>query len=333
MRDYAYNVQPMSITIHFADGDSFVWPSTHIRFAEVRQAIKDGAEGEVIKKMMDTVNELALALADSSIKNEVVVTREGVYFRGELLHMTITERILAFIKEDFPVDPLILFLGKLVQNPFREAVLSLYDFLEANRIPITPDGDFLVYKRVRGDYLDIHSGTMSNHVGAKLRIPAWQVELNRDITCAKGLHVCSREYLPHFGNSSGNRVVICKVSPADVVSVPADYNNAKMRVCAYEVVGELNDSQKADIFDNAALVNVGADFSGDVTWSAEIEADECEWESEDYCEDCGEDYCEDCGEDCGEEPSEEPTTFVPTSVPTKSIHYVWNGSRFVVKED
>jgi hypothetical protein len=66
------------------------------------------------------------------------------------------------------------------------------------------------------------------------------------------LHVCSQSYLGHFG---GDRVIVCKINPKDVVSVPADYNNAKMRVCRYEVVSELKDEEYDSIREMA--VNVG----------------------------------------------------------------------------
>ena len=34
--------------------------------------------------------------------------------------------------------------------------------------------------------------------------------------------------------------MIVKITPADVVSIPTDYNDAKGRACRYEVIGELN---------------------------------------------------------------------------------------------
>jgi hypothetical protein len=39
-----------------------------------------------------------------------------------------------------------------------------------------------------------------------------------------------------------------KIDPADVVSCPVDYNNSKLRVCAYEVIEELpfDSAQKDD---------------------------------------------------------------------------------------
>jgi hypothetical protein len=44
--------------------------------------------------------------------------------------------------------------------------------------------------------------------------------------------------LDHFGGSD-SRVVIVKIDPADVVSIPSDYNGAKGRACRYEVIGEM----------------------------------------------------------------------------------------------
>ena len=41
--------------------------------------------------------------------------------------------------------------------------------------------------------------------------------------------------------------MIVKISPADVVSIPSDYNNAKGRACKYEVIGEIgNDNGEVD---------------------------------------------------------------------------------------
>ena len=49
-------------------------------------------------------------------------------------------------------------------------------------------------------------------------------------TCSAGLHVCSQAY-----GMYGSRLLLVSVNPADVVSVPIEYKNAKMRVCKYYV--------------------------------------------------------------------------------------------------
>ena len=65
-----------------------------------------------------------------------------------------------------------------------------------------------------------------------------KVDDNQNNTCSSGLHFCSKEYLSHFGGSD-SRTMIVKINPADVVSIPTDYNNSKGRACKYVVVGEL----------------------------------------------------------------------------------------------
>ena len=70
----------------------------------------------------------------------------------------------------------------------------------------------------------------------------YNVDDNKDNTCSTGLHFCSKDYLNSFG---GERTVIVKINPRDVVSIPSDYNATKGRACRYEVVGEI-DQDKAD---------------------------------------------------------------------------------------
>jgi hypothetical protein len=56
------------------------------------------------------------------------------------------------------------------------------------------------------------------------------------------VHVGSLEYVRGFacgyGTEGGDRIVIVKVNPADVVSVPYDCQNQKVRTCKYEVLRE-----------------------------------------------------------------------------------------------
>ena len=76
-------------------------------------------------------------------------------------------------------------------------------------------------------------------------------------TCSFGLHVCSYDYLPNFGTGGGDRVVICEVNPRDVVAIPQDYNNTKMRVCKYKVIAEVEDYTEKDIFEDQVAVDTG----------------------------------------------------------------------------
>jgi hypothetical protein len=142
------------------------------------------------------------------------------------------------LQDGFPIEPLVNFMENLMTNPSKRAVTELYGFLEKNSLPITPDGYFLAYKKVRQNYFDCHTGTMDNSVGKVVEMERNEVNDNKDQTCSTGLHFCSQEYLPHFGGGD-SRVVIVKINPRDVVSIPSDYNNAKGRACRYEVIGEV----------------------------------------------------------------------------------------------
>ena len=145
-------------------------------------------------------------------------------------------RLIQMYQEGFSIEPMINFMENLMQNPSKRAVTELYGFLEKGALPITPDGSFLAYKKVREDYKDCHTGSMDNSVGQIVEMERNQVDDDKDRTCSTGLHFCSQSYLNHFG---GDRTVILKINPRDVVSIPSDYNDAKGRACRYEVIGEL----------------------------------------------------------------------------------------------
>ena len=56
--------------------------------------------------------------------------------------------------------------------------------------------------------------------------------------------MCSFDYLPSYASADDDRVMITKVNPRDVVAIPMDYHNTKMRVSRYEVIGELESYQQ-----------------------------------------------------------------------------------------
>lgn len=163
--------------------------------------------------------------------NETSITWAGKPMAGALI-----DRILSMKAGGFSIDPMIRFLGNLQENPSYRSREQLYSFLEYNNIPITDDGYFMAYKRIRGDWTDTRTGTVDNHVGQNPRMMRSEVDDDPTRTCSFGYHVAGLDYLKSY---AGSRLVGVKVDPADVVSVPIDYHNTKMRVAAYEVIEEL----------------------------------------------------------------------------------------------
>ncbi len=200
----------------------------------------------------ESLNDQISAMVEVNLlpKGIVGVSRHGVTYNGELLHNALTDRMMEILSLGLDIAPWIRFMENLYQNPAEHAREELYLWLEKSDLPITSDGHFLAYKRVASDYYDIYSHTIYNGVGTIVEMPGGRqaVDPVRDRTCSRGLHFCSKSYLPHYSGSSGI-VLVVKINPADVVSIPSDYDNAKGRTWKYEVVDELPDNKVTPTWD------------------------------------------------------------------------------------
>ena len=220
------------------DGKSEIIDRSALNYGPIVEALKKG-DSETVRELVKVRTMIA-----SMSKGQIYVnpdTREVMY-NGEVVHNAIVDRMFEMLAEDFDITPMVNFLQNLLQNPSKTSIDELYLFLEATNLPITEDGHFLAYKMVRKDYLDIYTGTFDNSVGKKLSMPRGEVDPVRDRTCSHGFHFCSESYLGSgYSTVDEGRVVILKINPRDVVSIPSDYNNAKGRACEYTVVDELQD--------------------------------------------------------------------------------------------
>ena len=231
---FPHMYQGDSLTIYIENRAHTINRETHPNYNRVLDAIRNG-DWDAIPDLVD----ITRAIANYVSENKDIEVKDGdVYFEGRPFANALTDRLIGMLEEGFPVDALCNFITNLKKNPSKRAVDELYGFLEKNKLPITPDGHFLAYKKVQENYTDIHSGKFDNSVGEVCEMPRNEVNEDKDQTCSTGLHFCSLEYLPNFGWGSGNRVIILKINPRDVVSIPSDYNNAKGRTCRYEVVDE-----------------------------------------------------------------------------------------------
>lgn len=247
MAEVAFIKQGDNLVI-ILEGETFNVGTDHPNYYSILMELKTGeADPFDLLELIDVPRTIA---AKSDGKVEVV---DGtVMYDGQIIHNALTMRLLDMLEEGFNVDPLLRFLDNLMDNPSKRAVDELYLFLEANSLPITPDGHFLAYKNVNSDYRDIHSNTFDNSVGQIVEMPRNRVDDQRDRTCSYGLHFCSLSYLKSFG---GAHTMILKINPADVVSIPSDYNNQKGRCCRYEVVGEHThaDRYTVEAFDKSVV--------------------------------------------------------------------------------
>lgn len=230
-------------------------------------------------------------------KGNFVVKDGEILVNGVPAPTVLGNKIVRFSEEGLPYQPLVKFAASLQANPSFRAVNELFQFLEKNDHPITENGNFIAYKKVRDDFMDVHSGTFDNSVGNTVEMPRNKVNEDATQTCSYGLHVANYDYASNF--YGGGVMLEVEVNPADVVAVPIDYNQAKMRVCKYKVLGVVTQEHDPNLqFRNTSN-------------SSFDDEDEEEEEEETYCEDCGTDIeegydlCDQCEEDRYAEEEEE----------------------------
>lgn len=221
-----------SLTVYL-EGKSYTINKQAHTYGIVLEAVKT-ANVTALKQALDVKKTITSML--SSTSDKVRIENNKIFYMDREVQGLISSRIFEMLRLELDVKPMVLFLENLMSNPSKRAVDELFGFLEACTLPITPDGCFLAYKRVREDYMDVYSGSMDNSVGKVLEMPRNMVDEDKNNTCSYGLHFCSYDYLKSF---SGARIVVLKINPKDVVAIPADYNNSKGRTCKYEVVDEI----------------------------------------------------------------------------------------------
>jgi len=231
MKVVSYLLTPKNVTVVFDNGNPVTVPSSDTkRFNRIKELIKSDSLDELLF-LVDKASAI-----DERSEGKFSVVDGAIIIDGEELPVGLSDKLLELVGADQDTLALENFWNNLKQNPTESSREGLFDFLAANRIPITRDGCFITYKKVRDDYLDSHTGkTHQNLPGKTVAMPRDQVDSDRNNTCSSGLHVAAFEYASGF---SGTRLMEVKVNPRDVVAVPPDYKEQKMRVCKYQVLRE-----------------------------------------------------------------------------------------------
>ena len=248
--------------------------------------------------------DIAQTIARKNISERVAVGNGRLYFDGDEVHDALAQHIVRLIEEGSDQwVALVRFFENLQANPNDNSREQLYRFLQKHGFTLTPEGFFLGYKSVydrgEGVYTSTASGPaivngveykarnpVEQRIGDTVELPRTEIDDDPNTLCSHGLHVASWEYAKGF---SGGTKLIVLVNPRDVVSVPTDGNDGKIRVCRYKIV------------DTTVAENTHA-FSDEYYDEDDDEYyDDYYGESDDDC-DCGEDRyyegdCEYCGGD------------------------------------
>jgi hypothetical protein len=322
----SYIITDNNITVNY-DGQTHIVPR--------KDSLADRLIDAIRNKNLDEIPRLVSVSkrVEEFGQGNFVVQDGRIMINGVAAPELLSRKILRFMNEGLPFEPLVKFAENLLKNPSFRAVNELFQFLEKNDHPITDNGCFIAYKKVRNDFLDGHTGTIDNSPGRTVEIPRNQVNEDPTQTCSYGLHVANWDYANNIYTAGMDpKMLEVEVNPADVVAVPIDYNQAKMRVSRYIVLGvvdqehstetalriissscnncdncscdnDLDDAASDDYEETRECIECGevlSTYENDICDNCEIEMEENEY----TCQDCGgevdaigDELCAECEED------------------------------------
>lgn len=247
-----------AVTVFLA-GVPHALAGTHPNFDTILDMIRNG---ELTDDRLDEIRKLVdhRAAIEEKVKGvtygKVTVGQDAILLNGSPIHSYLATKMVDMLGAGHDVAPWAKFMDKLYNNPSKTAVDELFLWLEKAQMPITPEGNFLAYKKVQDDFSSYHKGpnglTVFNRVGDVVEMIRNEVDDDRNRTCSAGLHFCSWHYLPSYYGGRG-KVVILEIDPGDVVSIPSDYDNAKGRAWRYVVKGVIPEKDAQFAFDGQPL--------------------------------------------------------------------------------
>ncbi len=218
------------ITWHH-DGRQFSISKQDGRFVKIRELLKARKFKEALLQF-----DKPAAIAKYT-DGKVQVYGDSITYNGEVVNGTVVERILNFIEEGLPFEPLVKFLNNLYQNTDKEIREALYDFIEWNGLTITDDGAFVAYKLVTDTGKPIYNdnGLYTYELGKIYEMAKCETVKARGECSSEGFYAGSAKYWHGKFDDNGNylgdgKMFVVKIFPQHVISVPVQ----SMKLCVYK---------------------------------------------------------------------------------------------------
>lgn len=205
-------------------------------FQNIRKLIVDGNYQEAFSRM--NVKEGI----EKWCKGYLSIEGDKVTYNEVPITNKLTDRIINLMTTgDMEFERFAKFLNKVLENPSFKNRERLMDFAAAGDIDISDNGDLICFKNVGNDYHDKRTGKFRYAVGDKPSMPRHMVDDRDENSCSAGLHACSLRYLKECWGTSGKTLLVT-VDPRNVVSIPFDYSDSKLRCCEMEVIEDITEN-------------------------------------------------------------------------------------------
>lgn len=245
-----------SLTIYYA-GETYTADDTHPIWEQIIEGAFDGDES-----IFDLFN-IGLAVGKRlSLSSRVSYANGYLFLDDDLVADGLAKHVVRMVMAEEDVAPWVALLENIQQNPSVNSRGQLFNYIDRNQITITREGELVLYKYVYRNHdeefksvsdpekvaayrsgnagpaivngVPHRSGCVPQDIGDVVSMPRSEVTDDPDIACSSGLHVGAWAYIQGYE---------CKleihVHPRDVVSVPSDSQERKVRVCKYRIIGEV----------------------------------------------------------------------------------------------
>lgn len=226
--------------------------------------------GYELYDLMSPVAKVKREIESSFYLSDNMSIEGGVLKFGDfVLEETLASHMLSLLNEDnTPKDEklwksYVTFLDNLHQNVNEDIRNQLFRWMDyenkaGHGFGITEDGCIVGYKGCQGTVLEPVStfsgtaivdgveitGKIPNKVGSVISMPRSAVQYDPEVGCSVGLHVGTRDYAVNWAPI----LLLVKVNPRDVVSVPYECDSQKMRVCEYTVLKVTDASEEHKMY-------------------------------------------------------------------------------------
>jgi len=289
-----------------SDGTPRILGQSHANFDAIKAALTDTHAVDVDEAAILLMADAATVALNTlhRLSERVMIKGDTIFFDSTPMDSRLARHLVEMIKTgDDNFGGYVAFLENIMANPSEKSRKGLFRFLNRHGLTITADGCFIGYKGVGSDgksrtagsqdvsvtmpdgTVEVHKGRIPYPVGAVIEMDRELVDPDRNHACSVGLHIGSHEYATSWGHNG--RFLTVKVNPRDVVEVPKDSSEQKIRAHRMTVI-ELN-AEGTRYTGTSFGVDLAGGDDGDL---GDLEGDG--YGLEETCQDCGGDGCDTC---------------------------------------
>lgn len=282
---YTSLITPNVVTVNFDDGTTKSLPAGSGRWDKLVAAVRANAPDDEVLALIDGKRYIrAWSCGEFAIdKNKVTWVARPDYPVPAVL----CAKLLDFAEKGYPAEAFVLFLKRLLSNPSCRSIETFFGFIENQGLTIDAEGYVIGYKGVNMELRDCHTGTVDNSPGQHPKMDRSLVDDDPRHECSVGFHFGGWDYAHTFGP----RMVLVRVNPADLVCVPYDCSQGKVRVSEYTVLKEVTPESKMKAYYEAGLLDEATKLPPPPRFP----------NGEEECPDCGthndakDSFCRGCG--------------------------------------